>query len=30
MDVSITDFASNRVTNPGQSEIIRQRLYVTA
>jgi len=27
MDVSITDFASNRVTNPGQSEIIRQRLY---
>lgn len=27
MDVSITDFASNRVTNPGQSEIVRQRLY---
>ena len=27
MDVSVADFASNRVTNPGQSEIIRQRLY---
>lgn len=27
MDVSIADFTSNRVTNPGQSEIIRQRLY---
>lgn len=27
MDVNIADFASNRVTNPGQSEIIRQRLY---
>jgi hypothetical protein len=27
MDVSIADFAQNRVTNPGQSEIIRQRLY---
>ena len=25
--VSITDFTSNRVTNPGQSEIVRQRLY---
>ena len=35
MDVSVADFASNRVTNPGQSEIIRQRLcdyqlYATA
>lgn len=27
MEVSVADFASNRVTNPGQSEIIRQRLY---
>jgi hypothetical protein len=27
MDVSIADFTANRVTNPGQSEIIRQRLY---
>lgn len=27
MDVSAADFAANRVTNPGQSEIIRQRLY---
>ena len=27
MDVSVADFAQNRVTNPGQSEIIRQRLY---
>jgi len=27
MNVSVADFASNRVTNPGQSEIIRQRLY---
>ena len=27
MDVSVADFASNRVTNPGQSEIVRQRLY---
>lgn len=27
MDVSVADFASNRVTNPGQSEIIRQRMY---
>lgn len=25
--VSITDFTSNRVTNPAQSEIVRQRLY---
>ena len=27
MDVSVADFAQGRVTNPGQSEIIRQRLY---
>jgi len=27
MEVSVADFASNRVTNSGQSEIIRQRLY---
>lgn len=27
MEVSVADFASNRVTNPGQSEIVRQRLY---
>jgi hypothetical protein len=27
MDVSVADFAQNRVTNPGQSEIVRQRLY---
>lgn len=27
MDVTVADFASNRVTNPGQSEIVRQRLY---
>lgn len=27
MDVSVADFAANRVTNPGQSEIVRQRLY---
>jgi hypothetical protein len=27
MEVSASDFAANRVTNPGQSEIIRQRLY---
>ena len=27
MEVSVADFAQSRVTNPGQSEIIRQRLY---
>ena len=27
MEVSVADFAQNRVTNPGQSEIVRQRLY---
>lgn len=26
-EVSVADFAQNRVTNPAQSEIIRQRLY---
>lgn len=27
MDITAADFNANRVTNPGQSEIIRQRLY---
>jgi hypothetical protein len=27
MPISFADFQSNRVTNPGQSEIVRQRLY---
>lgn len=27
MDITAADFNANRVTNPGQSEIVRQRLY---